>query len=322
MQELIYSILTSTLIYSTPIIIAALGGLFSERSGVVNIALEGLMMVGAFASATSIVFIEQYTDLAPWISLLFGIAAGMLVSLLHAYLSINLGADQVISGTAINIFAGGITIYLAEIIFNQQRTDTFNRGFVKLTIPGLSDIPVIGDILFTKIYATVYVALILVVVSWYVLYKTAFGLRLRATGEHPQAVDSMGVNVYKMRYFGVLTSGGLAGLAGGIMVLTQNTQYTAISIHGTGFIALAALIFGVWKPIGVLGASLFFGFSQILSLYSGSLSEQLGMKYIEELPNEFYLALPYVLTVIALIIFSGKSVGPKASGEAYDKGKR
>jgi len=322
MAELIFSILTSTLIYSTPIIIAALGGLFSERSGVVNIALEGLMGIGGFSAAASIVYLEKFTDLAPWISLLVGILAGMLVSTLHAYLSINLGSDQVISGTAINIFALGITVYLAEIFFGQQRTDAFVKGFIKTTIPVLSDIPVIGDIFFTKIYTTVYLAFFLVLISWYVLYKTAFGLRLRATGEHPQAVDSMGINVYKMRYIGVLTSGGLAGLAGGIMVLTQNTQYTITSIHGIGFIALAALIFGKWKPSGLLAASLFFGFSQILSLYSTSISEKLNLEFIGKLPNEFFYALPYVLTVIALVIFSSKSVGPKAAGEAYDKGKR
>ncbi len=322
MLDLLASIITSTLIYSTPIIIAALGGLFSERSGVVNIALEGLMAIGAFAAAASIVFIEPYTNWAPWISLLVGIGAGVLVSVLHAYLSINFSADQVISGTAINIFSGGITIYLAYIIFDQERTQTFARGFIKSDVPLLSKIPFIGDAFFSKIYMTVYVAFILVLVAWYLLYKTSFGLRLRATGEHPQAVDSMGISVYKMRYIGVLTSGGLAGLAGGIMVLTQNTQYTASAIHGTGFIALAALIFGKWRPAGLLGASLFFGFSQVLSLYSSSISEQLNQPWIGNLPNEFYWALPYVLTVIALVIFSGQSVGPKAAGEAYDKGKR
>lgn len=315
-METIYSMLVLTLIYSTPIIIAAIGGMFSERSGVVNIALEGLMMVGAFFSATVIVFLEAYTDLAPWYAILIGTVAGGVVSLLHAYLSINLKADQVISGTAINIFAGGFTVYLSQIIFGQQRTKTFIKGFTKTTYDGLSDIPVIGDIFFTNIYPTVYIALILVVVSWFVLYKTPFGLRLRATGEHPQAVDSMGVNVYKMRYIGVLISGCLAGLAGSIKVLTFDTQYSIGTIAGTGFIALAALIFGKWKPAGLLGASLFFGFSQILGIYSKS------FPVLENLPNEFFKILPYLLTIIALVIFSGKAVGPKAAGEPYDKGQR
>ncbi len=322
MIELIQSMTTSTLIYSTPIIIAALGGLFSERSGVVNIGLEGLMAIGAFTAAATIVFIEPYTGWAPWMSLLFGIMAGILLSTLHAYLSINLGADQIISGTVINIFAGGITIYIAYAIFGQERTDTFTRGFIKMDVPFLRDIPFIGDAFFSGIYLTVYIALFLVLVSWYLLYKTSFGLRLTATGEYPQAVDSVGISVYKMRYIGVLTSGGLAGLAGGIMVLTQNTQYTVLAIHGTGFIALAALIFGKWRPFGILAASLFFGFSQILSLYSTSLSKELGIAWIGSLPKEVYWALPYILTVIALVVFSGKAVGPKAVGEPYDQGKR
>ncbi len=315
-MDTLFSMMTLTLIYSTPIIIAALGGLFSERSGVVNIALEGLMMIGGFSAATSVVFLEKYTTLAPWISILIGAVVGMLVSILHAYISINLRSNQVISGTAINIFAIGITIYLSQIIFKQQRTATFSKGFIKTTFPTLEKIPVLGDILFANIYPTVYVALVLIVISWYVLYKTRFGLRLRATGEHPHAADSMGINVYKMRYIGVMLSGCLAGLAGGIMVLTQDTQYTVSSIHGIGFIALAALIFGKWKPFGVLGASLFFGFSQILSVYSNKLG------VLAKLPFEFFYALPYVMTIVALVVFSGKAVGPKASGEPYDKGQR
>lgn len=322
MLDLLASIITSTLIYSTPIIIAALGGLFSERSGVVNIALEGLMAMGAFAAAASVVFLEPVTGAAPWLALLIAVVAGGIFSLLHAWLSINFQADQVISGTAINIFAGGLTIYLSVLIFGQERTEAFSKGFIKTDIPVLSKIPFIGDAFFSGIYTTVYVAIILVIIAWYVLYKTSFGLRLRATGEHPHAVDSMGISVFKMRYIGVIASGALAGLAGGIMVLTMNTQYSVSAIHGTGFIALAALIFGKWKPSGLLGASLFFGFSQVLSLYSGDISRELNMPWIGDLPYEFYWALPYILTVIALVIFSGRSVGPKAAGEPYDKGKR
>ena len=366
------SMVTLTLIFSTPIIITGLGGMFSERSGVVNIALEGLMMIGGFFTATAIVFLEKGNapwlplllalflgglvavimltsknqfkawmnlliglasgivvyiivsfipvDLimkwAPWIALLIGVIAGGMVSLIHAYLSINLGSDQVISGTAINILAGGLTIYLSQIIFGQQRTETYLGGFVKTSYTGLSDIPVIGPLFFSNIYPTVYLAFLLVLISWYVLYKTPFGLRLRATGEHPHAVDSMGISVYKMRYIGVFLSGCLGGLGGGVMVLTFDTQYTAGSIHGIGFIALAALIFGKWKPAGLLGASIFFGFSQILSVYSTSYD------FLAKFPIEYFKALPYVLTIIALVVFSGKSVGPKAAGEAYDKGQR
>lgn len=319
-MDTLYSMLTLALIFSTPIIIAGLGGLFSERSGIVNIALEGLMMFGAFAGATVTVFLEPVFyggfNFAPWIGLIVGAIAGGLVSILHAYLSINLNADQVISGTGINLLASGATVYLCQIIFEQQRTDTFQTGFVKTTVPGLSKIPVLGDIFFTNIYTTVFLALILVVVTWFVVYKTNFGLRLRSTGENPHAADSMGINVTKMRYTGVIISGLLAGLAGAVMVLTQDTQYTVVSIHGTGFIALAALIFGRWKPFGVLYAGIFFGFSQILSLYSTDIP------LISGLPLEFFKAFPYILTIIALVVFSSKSVGPKAAGEPYDKGKR
>ena len=318
-MDIMYSMITLTLIYSTPIIIAALGGLFSERSGVVNIALEGLMTVGAFSAATVTVLLEPVllgTPWAPWIGILAGIVTGALFSTIHAYVSINLNADQVISGTAINLLAGGVTIYFAQVIFGQQRTESFTRGFIKTTYDFLSDIPVIGRMFFTNMYSTVYVGLALVVIVWYVVYKTPFGLRLRASGEHPQAVDSMGVSVIKMRYSGVILSGAFAGLAGSIMVLTQDTQFTFATIHGTGFIALASLIFGKWNPWGVLGAGLFFGFFQVFSRYSTDFT------MLQGLPQEFFYALPYVLTIIALVVFSGKSVGPKAVGEPYDVSKR
>jgi simple sugar transport system permease protein len=315
-MDTVYSMLTSALIYSTPIIIAGLGGLFSERSGVVNIALEGLMMFGAFAGATVTVLLEDYTSLAPWIGLLSAIVVGTLVSTIHAYLSINIGADQVISGTGINLFAVGATIFFAQIIFGQQRTDSFRRGFSKETIPVLSRIPVIGEIFFTNIYYTVFLGFLLVLITWYVVYKTPLGLRLRSTGENPHASDSMGINVYKMRYIGVLLSGALAGLAGAIMVLTSDIQYTVVTVNGTGFIALAALIFGKWKPKGLLFASLFFGFSVILRLYANDIS------FLQNIPLEFFQMFPYIVTVIALIVFSSQTVGPKAAGEPYDKGKR
>lgn len=319
-MDTLFSMIVLTLIFSTPIIITALGGLFSERSGVVNIALEGIMMIGGFFGATAIVFFEQSEGWvgvsAPWLALIVGAIAGAVISLMHAYLSINLGSDQVISGTAINILAGGLTIYLSQIIFGQQRTQTFQEGFIKTTYPGLSKIPIIGPTFFTNIYPTVYLALVLVLISWYVLYLTPFGLRLRATGEHPHAVDSMGISVYKMRYIGVILSGCLAGLGGAVMVLTFDTQYTAGSIHGIGFISLAALIFGQWRPAGLLGASLFFGFSQILGVYATS------YEFLSRIPAEYFNAFPYVLTVIALVVFSGKAVGPKAAGEPYDKGQR
>ncbi|SHJ84308.1 nucleoside ABC transporter membrane protein [Caminicella sporogenes DSM 14501] len=316
-MKFISILIPMTLTSAAPIISASLGGLFSERSGVVNIGLEGLMMIGAFAAATATVLIEgSLGAISPWIGILIGIIAGGLVSIIHAYVSINLRADQVISGTAINLLAGGITIYLAQIIFHQQRTKAFLYGIKKQNIAGLSNIPVLGDMFFSRIHITSYLVIAIVFVVWYVVYKTPFGLRFRAVGEHPGAADSMGINVYKMRYIGVILSGMFAGLGGAIMVLTQDIQYTYATIHGTGFIALAALIFGKWHPIGVLGAGLFFGFSQALGIIAYQIP------FLSKLPQEFFWAFPYILTIIALVLFSGKSVAPRAVGKPYEKGER
>ena len=192
----------------------------------------------------------------------------------------------------------------------------FLRGFTKVTVPALSQIPIIGPILFTNIYPTVFLALILVFFLYFVINKTAFGLRLRATGEHPHAVESAGKSVYKIRYTAVAISGLLAGLAGGIMVLTQDTQFTVLSIHGTGFIALATMIFGKWKAIGVLKASLLFGFLQVLAIFSTSIP------FLNNIPQEIFNAVPYILTVIILVIFSRKAVAPKAIGLPYQRDSR
>jgi simple sugar transport system permease protein len=222
----------------------------------------------------------------------------------------------VVSGTALNILAGGVTVYLCQIFFEQQRTNAFSTGLSKISLPGLADLPILGVILFKDVYPTSYAAILLVLLTWFIVYKTPFGLRLRACGEHPQAAASMGINVLVMRYTGVVLSGALAGLAGATMVLTQDIQYTLGSVHGAGFIALACLIFGKWNPFGVLGAGLFFGFSQALSIYAKDIP------ILQAVPLDFFYMLPYILTVIALVVFSGKSVGPKAAGELYDAGKR
>jgi len=314
--KMILEMFPIALMFGAPIVMAALGGLFSERSGIVNIALEGIMMVGAFAGASMTVVLEPITPLAPWIGLLTGIAAGMVFSLIHAFTSIHLKADQIISGTAMNILAGGLTVYLCQILFNQQRTRAFSSGLRKVTIPLLEKIPLVGPMLFYEMYPTFYLAMALVIITWFVVFKTPFGLRLRSCGEHPQAAASMGINVYGMRYAGVIISGALAGLAGATMVLTQDIQYTVTSVHGTGFIALASLVFGKWSPWGVLGAGMFFGFSLTLSFYAKDIP------FLASLPQEVFYILPYILTIVALVVFAGKTVGPKAAGEIYDQGKR
>ena len=265
-MDLLYSMVPLALGVATPIIISSLGGLFSERSGIVNIALEGIMLVGAFAGATSSILLEgSLGALAPWVGILIGAFFGMLFSLIHAFASIHLKADQTISGTALNMLSTGLTVYLCQIIFDAQRSPNFQESFSKISVPVLSDIPVIGDLFFTDVYPTFFISIVLVFITYFVVFKSKFGLHLRSCGEYPQASASMGINVIKMRYAGVLISGALAGLSGAIMVLTMDIQFTVSSIHGVGFIALACLIFGKWNPFGCLGAGIFFGFSQVLS---------------------------------------------------------
>jgi general nucleoside transport system permease protein len=314
-MSLLATMIPIALVYATPIVIAALGGLFSERSGIVNIALEGIMMVGAFTAAAVTVALEP-NPAAGYVGVAAAVAAGITFSALHAFASIHLRADQVVSGTALNILAGGLTVYLCQIFFHQQRTEAFATGLAKISVPGLAVIPGLGTTLFRDVYPTTLLALLLVLATWFVVYQVPFGLRLRACGEHPQAAAAVGVDVLRMRYAGVLISGGLAGLAGAAMVLTQDIQYSVGSVHGTGFIALACLIFGKWNPFGALGAGLFFGLSQALSIYGKDIS------FLQAVPQEFFHLLPYALTVMALVVFSGKSVGPRAAGEPYDPGRR
>lgn len=316
-MNLLYQMFPLALGIATPIIISSLGGLFSERSGVVNIALEGIMLVGAFFGATACILTsEMLGDLAPWFGIVIGLISGIIYSSIHAFASINLKADQTISGTALNLLSTGLTVYLCQIIFQQQRSTTFTKTFSTIDVPVLSDIPVIGKLFFTNVYPTFFLAVFLVGVTYFVVFKTKFGLHLRSCGEFPQASASMGIPVKKMRYIGVLTSGALGGLSGAIMVLSMDIQFTVGAIHGVGFIAMACLIFGKWKPLGCLGAGIFFGFSQVLSSFSHDIP------FLNAFPSEFFYAIPYLLTIVALILFARRSVGPKASGEIYDSGKR
>ena len=320
MMDLIYQMFPLALMMATPLILGALGGLFSERAGIVNIAIDGTMQVGAFLAMICVLFFEANgLPYAKWFALLIAFIGGALFISIHAVAAIHFRADQTISGTAVNVLAGGLTIYLCQIMYNGARsTETISaaQGFTKFTIPVLSDIPIIGKLLFTNVYATTILALILIFISWFVIYKTPFGLRLRSCGEYPQASASMGINVVKMRWIAELISGGLSGLAGAVLVLTTATFYYSGTVHGLGFVAVATLIFGQWSPWGVLGAGVFFGFAQVLGLYSSSIP------FLAGLPSEFFAMFPYIVTILALIVFSGRNVGPKASGEIYDPGKR
>ncbi len=314
-MSVLASLLPIAVVYATPLVVAGLGGLFSERAGVVNIALEGTMMVGAFAAASVTVALEP-SPAAGLLGLCAALLAGLLFSVLHAVASVHLRSDQVVSGTALNILAGGLTVYLCQILFHQQRTEAFTVGLARVNVPGLAAVPLLGPAFFRDVYPTTPLALLLVAAAWLVVERTPFGLRLRACGEHPQAAASVGLDVVRLRYAGVLLSGALAGLAGGTTVLTQDIQYTLGSIHGTGFIALACLIFGKWRPVGILGAALFFGLSEGLSIYGKD------VPLLAALPPELFYALPYALTVVALVVFSGRAVGPRALGEPYEAGRR
>ena len=320
------SMLTSiaaTFMYATPIIVAALGGVYCERSGVTNIALEGIMLVGAFVAAIMAYYLGNNADsssfyatsIIPWLSVLAAAVVGMIFSLIHAVASIKYKADQIISGTALNLLAIGLTVFLSQVLFSQQRSPFFSNGFKGINLNFLSDGSAIKDLL-SKIYPPFFLALLIVVATWFIIKKTKFGLRLRACGEYPKAAASMGINVYKMRYLGVIISGFLGGLAGGIMVLTVDQQFSASVIHGFGFIAIATLIFGKWNAWGVLLAGLFFGFSNVIANTSES------FEILKNIPQEVFFMLPYVLTIIALLLTSGKTSGPKAVGEIYDEQKR
>ncbi|WP_462406491.1 ABC transporter permease [Gracilibacillus sp. Marseille-QA3620] len=315
--EILAILVPSTLVYAAPLILTALGGVFSERSGVVNIGLEGIMIIGAFTSVVfNLTFSDSLGSWTPWVSLVVAMVVAGIFSLLHAVASITFRADQTVSGVAINMLALGASLFLVKLIYGAGQTDKIAQPFYKEDIPVLSDIPVLGDILFSDVYYTSIIAIFISVIVWYVIYKTPFGLRLRSVGEHPMAADTMGINVNRMRYIGVFLSGILGGLGGAVYATTIALDFNHATISGQGFMALAAMIFGKWHPIGAMGAALFFGFAQCLSIVSSMLP------FFSEIPNVYLLILPYVLTILALTGFIGRADAPKASGQPYIKGKR
>ena len=281
-----------------PLLLTGLGGLFSERSGVVNIALDGLIIFGALAGAVATLALEpSLGSLAPWLGWLAGAVVGGLIAWIHAVISIKYRADQVISGTAINLLATGVPAVILTALYGSSTESPKVQNALPLWG--------IGELRFSP---PVFFALLTVLVTWYVLYRTPYGLRLRATGEHPGAAASMGVNVRRMRYSGVILSGILAGTAGVFLSIGNLDSYVRNISAGLGFISLAALIFGQWKPLGVLGATVLFGFLQALSITLGG---------TDLLPPTLVGALPYLITIIALI-FTGRSAAPKALGKPLD----
>lgn len=321
-MNLIYQIFPLALMSAMPLVLGALGGLYSERSGIVNIAIDGTMQIGAFSACCTMIFCERIgisSQMIPWLALFMAILAGMLFISLHAFASIHFYANQTISGTALNVLAGGLTIYLCQILFNgKKQTDYFalTSSFTKIDVPILKDIPILGPLLFQNAYLTTYLTFFLILVTWFIIYKTPFGLRLRSCGEYPQASASMGVNVMKTRWIGLMASGVLSGLAGAVLIMTTSSYYYGGTVHGLGFVAIATLIFGQWNPWGCLFAGIFFGFAQTLGYFSSSIP------WLAGLPVEFYSMFPYIVTIGVLILFSGKNKAPKACGEIYDVQKR
>ena len=300
--------------YTIPLLITALGGVYSERSGVVNIGLEGMMVMGSFVAA--IVISNLYPVIgqnAIYVGLAAAALGGAVFSLLHAFAAVNLNANQVISGTAINMIAGALTVFLAR--------NTTGSGNIRINtlprfnIPGLENIPVLGKLFFTQNYMTTWIILLILLLSWGLLYKTPFGLRLRACGEHPHAADSAGINVYRIRYIAVMLSGMCAGLGGAVFLVTISAEFNG-SVSGLGFLALAALIFGQWKPLGILGATFFFGFASTIANVSQVIPS------FNVIPPVYLKIFPYVLTLLALIFFSRTTQAPRASGEPFEHGKR
>lgn len=317
-MNVIYFIFQQMMFFTIPLLIVAIGGMFSERSGVVNIALEGIMTMGAFCSIL-------YLNLSGGkmsgqgqllVAILIAMVSGMLFSLFHAYAAIHMKADQVISGTALNMFAPAFAIFVARVIQGVQQIQFINTFRIS-SVPVLGSIPFLGPLLFQNTYITTYIGIAILILSWVVLYKMRFGLRLRACGEHPQAADSAGINVYKMQYAGVLISGALGGLGGLVFVVPTSTNFNA-TVSGYGFLALAVLIFGQWKPWKIMWASLFFGLMKaIASAYSG-----IPFLAALNIPSYLYKMIPYIATLVVLIFTSKNSQAPKASGVPYDKGAR
>ncbi|MCQ1528339.1 ABC transporter permease [Lutispora saccharofermentans] len=293
MLNIISILFASTIRSATPLIFPALGGTFSERSGVINIGLDGMMTVGAFSAV-----LVSYKTGSPLLGLLGAMIIGGLFGWLLAFLSIHFKANQVVVGTAINILAGSLTTFLLiEIWGKPGQTDSVSY----FTPWGPFN-------MFT------YLALILVAISYYVLYKTPFGLRIRAVGEHPRAADTLGVNVYIMRYICVIISGILAGIGGASLSIGSISLFKEGMVAGKGFIALAAMIFGKWHPIGAALACLFFGLADAI--------QTISMSFGLNVPKEFLFALPYLLTMLAVSGVVGKSIGPAADGIPYEKGEK
>ena len=340
-------LIQQTLLYAVPLMIVALAGVFAERSGIINLALEGIMIFGAFIGVLFVRNMQSMQAIAnayankQWLTLqglellamLVAAALGALFSLLLSFASINLKADQTIGGTALNLMAPALVLFLIRILANQNTLqmatgDAASWFMLKKStfgIPKNQDIGFLGETFLNKVYLATYVCILLFIILSVILYKTRFGLRLRACGENPQAADSLGINVYKMRYAGTTISGALAGMGGFVYALTTTNCSANGDVAGFGFLALAVMIFGNWTPLNIAGASLLFGlFKCIAAAYSSLDLNGDGVYLLAQLgiSSHLYRMLPYLVTLVVLAFTSKKSRAPKAEGIPYDKGTR
>ena len=340
-------IIQQTLLFAVPLMIVALAGVFAERSGIINLALEGIMIFGAFIG---VLFVRTMQDIPAfaeaakagnWLTLqglellamLVAAILGALFSLLLSFASINLKADQTIGGTALNLMAPALVLFLVRIIANQNTLQMSSGSaaswfMIKKSTLGIdksTDLGFLGETFLNKVYLATYICIVLFVILSVILYKTRFGLRLRACGENPQAADSLGINVYKMRYAGTTISGALAGMGGFVYSLTTANCTANGDVAGFGFLALAVMIFGNWKPLNIALASLLFGlFKCIAAAYTTIDINGDGVYMLAQIgiSSHLYRMLPYLVTLVVLAFTSKKSRAPKAEGIPYDKGSR
>ena len=326
------SVLNLTICFAVPLLLVALGGMYSERSGVINIALEGIMIMGALVSCLTLQLLDKAgwganpgtAQLAVLLAALVAGVSGMIFSLLLAFAAINLKADQTIGGTALNIFAPAFCVVLAWAIQGKGHTDIAIPSWTRLKAETLG---ITGQVnvdflptLFKKFYITIPLAAILLAIAWFVLFRTRFGLRLRACGEHPQAAASVGISVYKMRYAGVMISGFLGGIGGLAYVLVAGASFSG-DVGGYGFLALAVMIFGNWMPGRILFSALFFALFKVIGTSYTMIPFLPNFQGVKEI-GKVYNLLPYIVTLVVLILTSKKSRAPKAEGIPYDKGMR
>ncbi|MCL2695615.1 MAG: ABC transporter permease [Clostridiales bacterium] len=332
--DLVANIGSETVLFAVPLLLVALGGMFSERGGIINIALEGIMVVGALVGCIVMITLHEHMgvwsaanpELAMLISVGAAAISGLVYSLLLGFASIHLRADQTIGGTALNMLAPAAAIVVTWAVYGRGQT-SINFGNVawrRITLARVGGDPETAGIFLRSVFKSMYVttplAIILLVLAIILLYKTRFGLRLRACGEHPQAADSVGINVYKMRYAGVAISGFLAGIGGLAFTLAAGTAYQS-TVAGYGFLALSVMIFGNWKPMNIAGAALFFALFKVMGNYAGVipfLPSFEGIKFNAWIYN----ILPYVVTMFLLVLTSKRSRAPKAEGIPYDKSTR